>query len=1454
MSDPLFLGLAAGLIQSAFKYAASKKAPESKPKPKEEKEEGNWLAELADVRPKAGTPKNPSLTAAAVALLSTMACGVERATSAENTCQYGTKPTIKGSPTYDESSTENGVAYMAQYDEESGQYVGGTEVLWRLPNEIRNCDSTSDGMTFVWNFGDGSEPVETTDREVSHIFVNNSTGVTVEVISKNGESVVVEAKILPWIDNRSCGVLFLSEIIAYFAPASEGEEPTLVHNPWQDIFVGDEILFRVEAESYGIENPDDLILYCKTDGKINSDWERVPGVADEATSTIDFSYRHTFDEENTQIGERTVRCRIIDTTLSEPVVPSGTIEEMYPAEYPSGIDVCSLDKSIKINVNEISTSAGIDLSQIEIWPQGKTEARREVKVIAPNVPDDVDIAWEITGPNVTDVVPNGMEATFKPMEEGWYRATLILSGGLLNEPVPVSPVSGRFYVSPFSLPQVTIDGPTAASPSAGYNFVYHVHFTANEVDRPEDLAARCDWQVYYTNSDPLPNQNPSVIYPGYEFQNPDNPEDLPLCSEGLEVNFPSDRLNKTDFRIQVKIYGDEGSYETDVIESDRIEVYPMSTGPIEPSTTDFDWTPPYGGKVGDVFTFSAHNLPEDASFSWEIVRRDITLFDPPIPMGNENPQTYVFDEAGTHTIRFIARDINTLAVLAEIEKDIEVYPAQASVCYEDPHHGAPVMDPFASNMPRGANTYYTWTVPNVADCYGNPIEEFAYDLDSYLYDYSFNYDEDTRTLIVTGRVLPAVYGGTIPITSVDVSGLPDTIELPVPYPVDPKVVVTDDNNYVQVSEEISLSLDTPVSGATYKYKISMYDNPLTESLSLSSPYWNYVPTQPGLYTAVAEITTEFGSTYSVQETFSVEGEGAAGVCYSIPQPGTYDLTPDISEMAKGGNITFIWTYNDLDDCFGEDLIPVSDNLNEVLYNPTINYNGGTLTVTGQILPTVDGGSTIKFDFVDSYGNPKSINLYLPEIKPLKIETPDFSIQQNEEVTFSLAQEVIGATNYHFVVTRPDDTTETFDQISPNFTYTPTQTGPHTLNLEVTAYNGDIIPASYDFFVYEATGAPTCFSIPEPGSYNRIPDISEMPKGADILFSWTYNDLTDCFGEPLTPVSDNVNEMLNNPTLNYNGGNLTVTGQILPGVDGGTIKLTFEDSYGNPVVINLYLPELKPLKIKTSDDHIQQNENVAFFLEEEVSGATNYQFVVTRPDDTQQTFNQPSSSFSYTPTQLGPYHIDLYVTTYSGEVVSTSYSFGVHDPTGGAACYIVPDPGAYNRTPNISHMPQGADILFTWTYNDLTDCLGNPLTLISDNLNEMLYNSSINYNGNTLTVAGQILPSVDGGTIKVTFEDSFGNPKVVSLYLPQIDPLEIETPDSHIQQNEQVDFYLLTAVPGATNYQFIVNKPDDTQEIFNQLSTTFTYTPNQQGSYTLDLNVTTYSGEIVPASYGFFVNE
>lgn len=565
-------------------------------------------------------------------------------------------------------------------------------------------------------------------------------------------------------------------------------------------------------------------------------------------------------------------------------------------------------------------------------------------------------------------------------------------------------------------------------------------------------------------------------------------------------------------------------------------------------------------------------------------------------------------------------------------------------------------------------------------------------------------------------------------------------------------------------------------------------------------------------------------------------------CYSVPEPGAGGYTPIISKIVNGDNTTFTWTLNDLTDCNGDPLVMISDNASDLLDSPLVNYSGTTLTVTGQVLPNVSGALRVTFDDNDS--NTKIVNLYLPQVEALKLEVSDPYIEQDESVDF-YSQAVPGAVNYQFTVTNPDSTTQVFNQPDEYLTFTPTQAGPHHLKLEVQAYNSSTVFANMSFNVNAVSSTPsaTCYSIPDPGASSMSPTLSQIVQGDGTSFTWTVSGLVDCFGSALTKTTDNTSSLLHGASAAYDttSKTLTVTGQVLPTVSGGTLQVYFEDSYGHTKIVNLYPPAVKPLQVLTTAPYIQVGDSVPFSLLQQPYGASNYKVWVTKPDSTDDPFsNLLNSNYSYTPAVAGTHTVKYDITTFNSTVISTSLPFGVNSVSSSTpTCYTIPDPGAMTQSPLTSTIIRGDNTLFTFTVNNVTDCLGDPLSLYSNNASTILYDQAVSYASNTLSVTGRMRSSITGGTVQVTMMDSWGHTKIVNIYPPAITEPQIVIVDPYIQISESLALQLLAAPNGVT-YNYTITRPDFSTFSSGTLSSSSYTVPSGQksqiGTYSIDLAI------------------
>jgi hypothetical protein len=333
-------------------------------------------------------------------------------------------------------------------------------------------------------------------------------------------------------------------------------------------------------------------------------------------------------------------------------------------------------------------------------------------------------------------------------------------------------------------------------------------------------------------------------------------------------------------------------------------------------------------------------------------------------------------------------------------------------------------------------------------------------------------------------------------------------------------------------------------------------------------------------------------------------------------------------------------------------------------------------------------------------------------------------------------------------------------------------------------------------------------------------------------------------DPLTLISDNTEDFFYGTLgvdydVDYDGvaGTLTVTGKLQSSFTGGNLQFFLQDDYGNPKTITYYnLPAIIPPELSTSTGYHQEGSTSDFFLMNAVAGATNYRFWVTTPlDDDPETHVTPPDppNYSYPAHVPGLNVLNVEISTYDSDSLFAEYPFGVVASSSSApACYNIPDPGLFEQAPPTSSIIRGDNTYFCWTVNDLTDCLGDDLTLYSHNLSDILYNESTpTYSAGTLDFCGRVRSSIGGGTMRFTFTDDYGQTKILNYYPPSIIEPSISIIDPHVTLSEGFDIELLME-PSGVSYYYTFTRPNDSA--FN--STTLT-----TSSHTVDPSFLTMTG-------------
>jgi hypothetical protein len=253
----------------------------------------------------------------------------------------------------------------------------------------------------------------------------------------------------------------------------------------------------------------------------------------------------------------------------------------------------------------------------------------------------------------------------------------------------------------------------------------------------------------------------------------------------------------------------------------------------------------------------------------------------------------------------------------------------------------------------------------------------------------------------------------------------------------------------------------------------------------------------------------YGPSYIPEET------DPSQICYSIPEPDLPTMFPNITNMVQGSDTGVTLTVSNMANCHGEPLSVTPINIMSVLHDFNIKYNEPesprVLQISGSFLPSYFGGP-IKFMLEDNDGNTKVYDAYPPlSINPLKVLTPDPYPQVGKSMVWT-SQEVSGAVGYEFKIAKPDATDETLTADINHTLFTPDQTGWHTIDLSVTAYNGELVTATHNFFVYEpdTTALVPSLSIVAPYSGTVSTPINFQVGAPDTVnfdYSWNFGDST-----------------------------------------------------------------------------------------------------------------------------------------------------------------------------------------------------------------------------------------------------------------------------------------------------------------------------------------------------------
>jgi len=404
----------------------------------------------------------------------------------------------------------------------------------------------------------------------------------------------------------------------------------------------------------------------------------------------------------------------------------------------------------------------------------------------------------------------------------------------------------------------------------------------------------------------------------------------------------------------------------------------------------------------------------------------------------------------------------------------------------------------------------------------------------------------------------------------------------------------------------------------------------------------------------------------------------------------------------------------------------------------------------------------------------------------------------------------------------------------------------------------------NYHIYVYANDSTCYEqLPPPsGEHTPLPKNSTV-QGSSEPFTYQFSFPNVC-GQPLTldqtAALAEAAKYFHQPQIIWDGNNFKLTGPVRPDVTGGTMLFNFTAANSQTKIVDLYLPTIPALSAgyTTADNFAQVNKTINVYLMTEVPGATNYHLNVKRPGG-EDNYDSPTPLWAYTPTAAGPHNATIGATTYNSSVIFAPLSFGVNSAGSGATCYDMPTSGAIAQTPLVAGIIRGDKRQFTWTVNDLEDCLHQGLAKVDDgNVASILFNPSVIFSGKILTVAGIVRSTIAGGSVmKVNFQDQFGRPLTVKLGPPAINEPQVEIIDPWITISENAALQLLADPFGITKFNWTITRPNATPffsgDLASSLYTIDKTNKTQLGIYSFSLSLQAADGPF-SITGAFVVNE
>ncbi|MFC1637467.1 hypothetical protein ACFL1W_00450 [Candidatus Margulisiibacteriota bacterium] len=488
-----------------------------------------------------------------------------------------------------------------------------------------------------------------------------------------------------------------------------------------------------------------------------------------------------------------------------------------------------------------------------------------------------------------------------------------------------------------------------------------------------------------------------------------------------------------------------------------------------------------------------------------------------------------------------------------------------------------------------------------------------------------------------------------------------------------------------------------IMGETDYYILTSYPSPGEKTVTLLASHDDHQASRIINFFVLNEPDTDTDSGSDTDEipdggtdTDTVTDTDSGGSCGSIVGPAMLTPSPDLGSIIQGSNAEFSWSgvYTD---CYGAPLNITAHNLDQYLHGYEAGldsvddwYDGETLSITGQVRPTVNGTESepLSLTFENDYSTAMTVIFGLPTFEPIEVtytSPPDDICYVDSPVTFSFTPPA-GSTVYKFWVTLPGETSDLESyEFEPTYTYTPWQPDLHKLNVDVYTYTDEAITfGPFPFNVQPAADDPDPLPPPDPipdpdppACNAPLPSINSYPAtdpadgniniNDEVTISIPRDQIEHCGLTGLDPANglavsfviegDEYSAIMGMSdyyiiTSFASAGEKTVTLLVnhADGQSSHTINFNVQDaSVPDPVSVTYTCPP---------DDICRVDSPVTFSLTPP-AGSTVFKFWVTLPGETSDMESYEfEPSYTYTPLQSGQHQLNVDI--YTDTEIPTTY--------------------------------------------------------------------------------------------------------------------------------------------------------------------------------------------------------